>query len=309
MREGFQTIHQEKKPYSIQVEVDSTITPEVKYIKLEQTEKDGYGIKEILYHNASCFTYYLIFLLNGRQGLIYNSKLKRFYESCGQYQQSLIQMYSLEEKKVYSRVHLPASVFGTFFNEFSYVGEGIVLVDDRLTVLTWKEKTSFIYRIEDKKFSFVERKPFHSSNGEGWGATAGLLPNSDTKVIFLSDGTCNILAVDPITLQEIARKCIIDKSTPSSSGAPVRQINELQYVNGKIIANVWMSNKIAIIDWEQSCVTKWIDLRYLVNLVVLPSQSYARYNAVLNGLAWDEEHNDLFVTGKFWNRMFRIHLF
>ena len=56
VKEGFKAIHQEKKSYSIEVEADSTITPEVKYIKLEQTEKDGYGIKEILYHNASCFT-------------------------------------------------------------------------------------------------------------------------------------------------------------------------------------------------------------------------------------------------------------
>ena len=218
VKEGFKAIHQEKKSYSIEVEADSTITPEVKYIKLEQTEKDGYGIKEILYHNASCFTYNLSFPLNSRQGIIYNSKLKRFYESCGQYQKSLIQMYSLEEKKVYSRAHLPASVFGTFSNEFSYVGEGIAIVDDRLTVLTWKEKTCFVYRIEDKKFSFVERKPFHSSTGEGWGATTGLLPNSDTKVIFLSDGTCNILAVDPITLQEIARKCIIGNVVHRTGG-------------------------------------------------------------------------------------------
>jgi len=218
-------------------------------------------------------------------------------------------MYSLEEKKVYSRVHLPNTVFGMFNQQFSYVGEGIAIVDDQLTVLTWKEKTSFIYRVEDKKFSFVERKPFHSSNGEGWGATTGLLPNSDTTVIFVSDGTCNILAVDPTTLQEVSRKCIVDRSSPSSSGVSIRLINELQYVNGKIFANVWMTNKIAIIDWEQGCVTKWIDLRYLVSLVTLPSQFYDRHNAVLNGLAWDEEQNDLFVTGKLWNRMFRIHLF
>ena len=205
-------------------------------------------------------------------------------------------------------ISLPLSlVYPT--KELSYIGEGIAIVNDQLTVLTWREKTSFVYRIEDKKFSFIERKPFHSSNGEGWGATTGALQNSDDNVIFLSDGTCNILAVNPITLQEIARKCIVDKSSPSSSGAPVRLINELQYVNGKIIANVWMSNKIAIIDWEQGCVTKWINLRYLVSLVTLPSQSNARHNAVLNGIAWDEEHNDLFVTGKLWNRMFRIHLF
>lgn len=137
----------------------------------------------------------------------------------------------------------------------------------------------------------------------------GYLPNSETPVFYVSDGSCNVMAFNPSTLEEMERKCIVDKSSPPASGKPVRYINELQYVNGKIFANVWMSNKVAIIDWDQGCITKWIDFQYLTSLVSLPSNPNARHNAVLNGLTWDEEQNDLFVTGKLWNRMFRIHLF
>ena len=86
-------------------------------------------------------------------------------------------------------------------------------------------------------------------------------------------------------------------------------INELEFVHGHLLANLWGSSRIAVIDWTHGKVVRFIDFSYLERLVKLPSDSYSRTNAVLNGIAYDEEKNELYLTGKFWNRMFRVELF
>ena len=85
------------------------------YHLFSETRNAGYGIKEVLYHNSSCFTLGSMGLLTSRQGLVYDAEQERFIESCGQYGESLIQMYSLKQRKVFSRVHLPKEVFGCSF--------------------------------------------------------------------------------------------------------------------------------------------------------------------------------------------------
>ena len=92
-------------------------SPSPSYLLFSETRNAGYGIKEVLYHNSSCFTFGSMKWFLSRQGLVYDAEKERFIESCGQYGESLIQMYSLKQKKVFSRVHLPREVFGfTFIN-------------------------------------------------------------------------------------------------------------------------------------------------------------------------------------------------
>lgn len=90
-------------------------SPSPSYLLFSETRNAGYGIKEVLYHNSSCFTFGSMEWFLSRQGLVYDAKKERFIESCGQYGESLIQMYSLKQKKVFSRVHLPREVFGCSF--------------------------------------------------------------------------------------------------------------------------------------------------------------------------------------------------
>lgn len=142
---------------------------------------------------------------------------------------------------------------------------------------------------------------FETSRKEGWGAASGLLGNKE--VIVVSDGSCNLHIWDTMTLKQLQRKCIVDEN-----GEEVTNLNELEIIDNKIFANVWLSNQIAIIDWEEGRVIEWIDLSDLVGWVKLPSSKSDQMDAVLNGIAFDPSSNDILITGKLWNRLFKIHL-
>lgn len=186
------------------------------------------------------------------------------------------------------------------------------MVDDKLIAFTWRERIQFLYSVEGNRMVLQRRLPLSTSTGEGWGATAGVLDGK--QVVFVSDGSCFIQVWDagsvkethPPSFREIRRKCILD---PWNNNRGVDYLNDLTFAKGKLIANVWLQNALAVIDWEKGVVTKWVDLSFLKTLVKLPTEPSRRTNAVLNGIAFDESTSDLFVTGKLWNRLFRIHLF
>lgn len=161
-----------------------------------------------------------------------------------------------------------------------------------------------MYTLQKKKLHLKHRIIYSTSTGDGWGAAEGYLP-SNQRVVFVSDGSCFIHVWDATSLKEISRKCIQDPFSLS----PLTMINELEYVHGHLFANLWGSNKVAVIDWNKGEVVKFIDFSYLQRLVKIPQDSYSRANAVLNGIAYDEEKNELYLTGKLWNRMFRVELF
>ena len=106
-----------------------------------------------------------------------------------------------------------------------------------------------------------------------------------------------------MSLNELERKCIVDEN-----GESVPNLNELEIIENKIFANVWLSNKVAIIDWTEGKVIEWIDLSDLIGWVKLPSSKNDKMDAVLNGIAFDPSSKDILVTGKLWNRLFKIHL-
>lgn len=174
-------------------------------------------------------------------------------------------------------------------------------MNDQLIALTWREHIGIRYELKENKLRQIASFSFETSRKEGWGAASGLLNNKE--VIVVSDGSCNLHIWDTMSLNELERKCIVDEN-----GESVPNLNELEIIENKIFANVWLSNKLAIIDWEEGKVIEWIDLSDLIGWVKLPSSKNERMDAVLNGIAFNPSSKDIFVTGKLWNRLFKIHL-
>ena len=168
----------------------------------------------------------------------------------------------------------------------NFFGEGIAIAGDRLLQLTYTTQVGFVYDLT----TFEPRGEF-SYAGEGW-ALAG-----DGKRLVMSDGTPELRFLDTTTLREIRRITVKD------DGIAVKNLNELEWVKGEILANVWHSDRIARIDPESGRVTGWIDLTGLL----APSERMDPED-VLNGIAWDAAGDRLFVTGKRWPKLFQIRV-
>jgi glutamine cyclotransferase len=215
-------------------------------------------------HDAAAFT----------QGLLYHDGL--LYESTGQVGQSDIRIVRLEDGRILRRVKVPPP----------YFGEGIVLWKDRLVSLTWRHERGFIWSLQGLK-----KSGSFTYAGEGWGMT------SDGKRLIMSDGTATLRFLDPETLTETGGIPV------TWQGEPVAMLNELEYVDGEILANVWMTSRIARIDPASGQVIDWIDLTPLARQTGGDGR-----DTVLNGIAWDAKGRRLFVTGKYWPKLFEIRL-
>ena len=224
----------------------------------------GYEIVHTYHHDPLAFT----------QGLLYYNGF--LYEGTGLENQSSIRKVKLETGEVLQKRDLSGE----------YFGEGIIVWKDRLLELTWKAEKGFIYDLA----SFEPRGQFPYP-GEGWGLT------SDGKRIIMSDGSAQLRFWDPETLRETGRITVTD------GGRPIDQLNELEWVEGEIYANIWQTDRIARIDPRNGHVTGWINLRGLL----LP-QDYNDLTDVLNGIAYDAATHRLFVTGKRWPKLFEIRL-
>ena len=178
------------------------------------------------------------------------------------------------------------------------IGEGIARIDDRIIGITWKEQSGFIFQMNNNRLRQIKSFSYHTSNNEGW----GMCYDSANDYIIVSDGSCHLMAWDKNTLKEIERKCIMDGSKP------VQKINELEYINGKVYANIWFSDKIAVINWNLGVVEQWIDFSKLKSWIKPQNNNRYVSDAVLNGIAFNSQRNTLYVTGKLWNRMFEIRL-
>ena len=166
-----------------------------------------------------------------------------------------------------------------------HFGEGITVWGDQLFELTWQSQVALVY----ERRTFLPLRTF-SYKGEGWGLT------HDAANLIMSDGTSALRFLDPGTFRERRRVTVTD------GGVPVKYLNELEFVKGEVYANVWTTDFIARVDPATGRVTGWIDLRGL-----LPAREQVA-DAVLNGIAYDAEHDRLFVTGKLWPRLFEIKL-
>jgi len=169
-----------------------------------------------------------------------------------------------------------------------FFGEGIVAWKGRLIELTWQNHIGFIYDLK----TFQPLGSFFYP-GEGWALT------TDGRRIIMSDGSPQLRFLDPTTLKEIGPRL-----TVTADGAPVKNVNELEWVKGEIYANIWMTSRIARIDPASGKVVGWIDLGGLMR----PGEVGNDPDAVANGIAYDASRDRLFVTGKLWPKLFEIRL-
>ena len=230
----------------------------------DPTPEYTYKVIHVFPHDTTAFT----------QGLTYQNGF--LYEGTGLNGHSSLRKVRLETGEVIEKRALPPELFG----------EGIAVFDKEIVQLTWLSHKGFIYDLND----FAPNGTF-SYPGEGWGLAA------DHRMFFMSDGTSIIRVLDPKTFQ--ARRHI----DVSDNGRPVTQLNELEFVNGELFANVWQTDRIARISPQSGKVLGWI------NLAGILSPMYRRSpEAVLNGIAYDAQQKRLFVTGKLWPSVFEIRI-
>lgn len=198
------------------------------------------------------------------------------YEGTGLNGQSTLRRVALESGEVAQTREISAT----------YFGEGITIFGDRIYQLTWQSHVGFIYQQD----TFAPLGQF-AYPGEGWGLT------HDESRLIMSDGTATIRFLDPQTLQQTGAITVTDDQ------GPVLQLNELEYVDGVIYANIWQTDRIAEISPQTGQVLAWVDLTGL-----LGAEDRQQSVDVLNGIAYDAAGQRLFVTGKYWPKLFEITL-
>jgi glutamine cyclotransferase len=221
-----------------------------------------YSVVNVYPHNTNAFT----------EGLVFDSGF--LYESTGLYGNSTLRRVDLETGGILQLLTL----------EPQYFGEGIVIVGDKIVQLTWQSHKGFVY----DKTSFDLLQEFQYPT-EGWGLTY------DGSRLIMSDGTAHLYFLDPVTFQRVGQVTVHDTG-------PVTKLNELEYINGTVYANIWREEKIAVINPQIGQVTAWIDLTGIQDL------KNQDPNNVLNGIAYDANGDRLFVTGKMWPHIFEIKL-
>jgi glutaminyl-peptide cyclotransferase len=165
-----------------------------------------------------------------------------------------------------------------------YFGEGITILGDKIYQLTWQNGVCFVY--DRRTFRQITQFRYY---GEGWGLT------NDGKHLIMSDGSETITFRDPDTFAEVR------KITVRAQGKPVKNLNELEFIDGEIWANLWYSDMIVRIDPSTGVVKAWVDMEGL------PVKN-RDIEAVMNGIAYDRQNKRIFVTGKNWDKLFEIEL-
>ena len=224
----------------------------------------SYKVKNIYPHSTNSYT----------QGLQYVDGV--MWEGTGEYGHSEINTYALGDEKPQTKLKLPR-------NEF---GEGITLLGDKLYQLTWESNVCHVYDVATGK----KLRDFRYA-GEGWGLT------SDGEKLYMSNGTANIYRLNPETF---SREGTI---TVTLRGEPIRFINELEWIDGKIWANVYLTDSILIINPENGNVEGIVDMSGLQS-----AEDKTVRTDVLNGIAYDSATGRIFVTGKYWNKLYEIEI-
>jgi len=224
----------------------------------------NYKILNTLTHDKRAYT----------QGFVYDNGY--FYEGTGQYGESTLRKVNAKTGDLIESLNLPSNVFG----------EGVVLYKNKIFQLTWQSLVGYVY--DKESFKLLNKFNYQT---EGWGIT------TDGKDLIMSDGTSKIYYVEPEFFTKLHQFEVCD-----NNGA-VNNLNELEYVNGFIYANVWQTDKIIKIDPSNGKVVAVINCKKLV-----PKEYVRSQDNVLNGIAYNSEKNTFYVTGKRWAVIYEIEL-
>lgn len=217
-------------------------------------------------HDATAFT----------QGLEIHNEF--FYESTGNYGKSSLRKVKMQTGEILQRVNL----------DKKYFAEGITILNNKIYQLTWKEEIGFVYDLETMKVIDTFR---YGQSREGWGLT------HNVKFLIKSDGTESIWFLDTGNLKEVTK---IEAYTDKRKA---EKLNELEFIKGKIYANIWQQNAILIIDPVTGAIEGIANLKGLQDKVGQQGD-----DNVLNGIAYDQAADRLFVTGKNWKKVYEIKL-
>jgi glutaminyl-peptide cyclotransferase len=238
--------------------------PSISLLKMTKAPIANIKVIRTFYHDPESFT----------EGLVYHKGY--MYESTGLHGKSVLRKIAIKTGKVIKEVRLKTE----------YFGEGMAILGNRIYQLTWKNNTGIIYDLQ----TFKEIGKF-SYSGEGWGLT------TDGKILFMSDGSSEILCIDPVSMSVIRRMKISD------GNIPINNLNELEFIRGEIWANVFMENVIVRISPRTGTVLGWVDLSSLQLLI----PDFGK-RCVLNGIAYNATDDRIFVTGKLWPILFEIKI-
>ena len=227
-----------------------------------QPDKLSYQIISTRPHDPSAYT----------QGLQLTGG--RLFESTGQYGESTVRELEAAGGKILRKRPLAKTVFA----------EGLAVIGKEMWVLTWKENT--VYVLETDTFKPIRT---HTYKGEGWGIT------SDGKQLIMSDGSDTLKFINPKDFSVVKTLAVKDGKSF------VKNLNELEWIDGQIFANIYLTDRIARISPDDGQVTGWLDLAGLKNQLTQPNRA-----EVLNGIAYDPASGNLLITGKYWPQMFEI---
>lgn len=226
----------------------------------------SYKVLNVFPHDTTSYT----------QGLEYHNG--KFLESTGEYGESTLRWVDLQSGKALQKISV----------DKQYFGEGSTLMGDKILMLTWKENIGFVF--DAKSLKQLGTFPYQNSR-EGWGLT------TDGQQLLKSDGTNRIWFLNARDYKEERYIDVYDNN------GQVDQLNELEYIDGKLYANIYQTDKIAVIDPKNGAVERYLNLAGL-----LPEKDKFDNTDVLNGIAWDAAGKRLFVTGKKWDKLFHIAL-
>ena len=224
----------------------------------------GYRVVRSYPHSTGVFT----------QGMEFHEGV--LYEGAGKRGESMVLIRSLESIELVKSVRLEKHLFG----------EGITILNERLYQLTWQSQRGFIY--DASSLALIEE---FKIQGQGWGMT------NNGRQLIISNGSNRLTFLDPTTFN------IVDEVEVRYHGRPIDNLNELEWIDGVIYANIWRTDWIVMIDPETGNVTGTVSLKGL-----LPDKLSTTKTDVLNGIAYDDKKKRLFVTGKYWPRLYHIEL-
>lgn len=227
-----------------------------------------YKVENVFPHDTAAYT----------EGLQYVDGV--LYESTGDYKHSSIRKVDLNTGKILNQTKL----------DEKYFGEGLSVIGDKVVQLTWKEKVGFVY---DKNTLKLLNNFTNNVGPEGWGMCF------DGTKLYMDDSTNRIWFLDKNDYHQIGHIDVCDDKQQIDS------INELEYINGKIYANVYQTDNILVIDPKTGAVEQIIDMKEIYPVASRP-QDRDWNNNVLNGIAWDAKGQRLFVTGKKWPHLYQV---